>query len=104
MANPLTRDEHRHRTMELELDHLGRRRVAMATQVPNEAASLRDLASAGAITDSRGLLDSLVRYHCVYIEIGKSIRAISRATSSSSIQVYASLAPARRLSQRSTAC
>src|SRR5689334_4104466 len=65
MPYPLPRDEDRHAAMELELDHLARRRVAMAAQVPDEPPRLARPSRPVAVRDARGALDVLVGAHVV---------------------------------------
>jgi hypothetical protein len=57
VADPLAGDEDRHRDVELELDHLERRRVPMAQQVADQPAVLVDLLGALPVTHPRRLHD-----------------------------------------------
>ena len=63
---PLTSNEHRHRTVELELDHLTGCRVVMTPQVAHEPPCLAHLAGAVSVADARRPLDVLVGAHVVH--------------------------------------
>ena len=65
VPDPLSRDEHRHGAVELELDHLARRRVRVAPQIPHETASLADATRAGPVADASRRLHVGVRAHVV---------------------------------------
>src|SRR5882757_7419541 len=65
MPNPLTGDEHRHRAMELELDHLTRRRVQVPPQIAQQPARSTRLARAVAVAHPRRAFDALVGTHVV---------------------------------------
>src|SRR5262245_45877388 len=57
VTNPLTRDEHGHAAVELELHHLARRRVHVAAQVAQQPPRQVRLARPVAIAHARRPLD-----------------------------------------------
>ncbi len=65
VPDPLPRHEHGHRAVELELHHLGRRRVSVPTQVSDKTPRLRYLPGAESVTDACRALDVFVRAHVV---------------------------------------
>src|SRR5690606_5021158 len=60
VPNPLARDEDGHGDVELELDHLKGRRVAVAHEVADQPAVLMYLFGSGAVGDARRLDDGRV--------------------------------------------
>jgi len=65
MSDPLASDEDRHATMELQLDHLARRRVEVVPKVADQAAGLIALASSLSVADPSRSLDTSVGAHVV---------------------------------------
>ena len=65
VSNPLSRDEHRHGAVKLELDHLARRRMRVAPQIAHETARLADAARAGPVADASRRLHVGIRAHVV---------------------------------------
>src|SRR5208282_5829047 len=66
VSDPLTSDEDWKSDEELELDHLERRCVAMAHQVPNETAVIADRFGPLSIRDARRLDNRRVVPHVVH--------------------------------------
>src|SRR5688500_10796523 len=65
MSDPLSRDEHRHAAVELELEHLARGRVQVAAQVAQQSTCQAGLTGAVAVAHAGGALDALVSAHVV---------------------------------------
>jgi hypothetical protein len=65
VANPLTRHEHRHRAVKLELNHFRRSRVSMPAKITDETAGRGLLPGPVAVADPGGPLHVFIGAHVV---------------------------------------